>query len=212
MDQNQYRLSERLTSVRVPQRISKQETIRSLLIILIIGTAMGSAAKFADHVAVLGEVFTMLGAWIFSASLIAAKAPNAGHAALRVFVFFLGMLIGYYTTTVLIFGFTPVAVMLIWSMIALASPLCGWIVWYGAGIGWFAAFCASLPIALMLSEGYSFVYTFRAARGIDLLLACVLFFVLSNRPKQRVKSILASALLFVLFLGTNLLSLLFGGL
>lgn len=212
MTQKQYRLSERLNSVRVPQRISKQEAIRRLLIILAIGAAMGIAAKFADHIALPGELFTMLGVWIFSASLIAVKAPHAGNAALRVFAFFVGMLVGYYLTTTFFFGFTPVAVMLIWGTIALASPLCGRIVWYGAGVGWFAAFCASLPIALMLTEGYSFVYTFRTAHGIELVLACILFFMLSNRPKQRVKSILISAALFVLFVSSNLLSLLFGGL
>ncbi len=46
-----------------------------------------------------------------------------------------------------------------WGLITLLSPLAADIVWFSRGSGWIAAFCAALPIGLLVSEGYNFIYS-----------------------------------------------------
>ncbi len=81
----------------------------------LLGVAMGFLAKALDNVAVIGEIGTNLGVWIFAAALIAAYSPARRAAALRVFLFFAGMLAAYYLHSRLTEGFFPRAARAYWA-------------------------------------------------------------------------------------------------
>ncbi|MBW9235447.1 hypothetical protein JQK62_25285, partial [Leptospira santarosai] len=59
------------------------------------------------------------------------------------------MLLVYYVYSMWIFGFFPAYYFLRWGLIALASPLAAYIVWYSKGTGWTAALCAAMPISFV---------------------------------------------------------------
>jgi len=202
-----------LDQTRTPtQTTSRQQQIRIALIVFAFGAFMGLGAKYFDTTPVIGAVGTDLGVWVLIATLIAAYNRSPRAAALHVFLFFMAMLTAYYLYSMKLFGFFPKYYFMVWGGFALLSPICGWIVWYARGEGWVAAFCASLPIALLIYQGYSFYYTGAWVEELDILSAIALFFILARPMKQKIRTLPLVMAVFLVFYKLNIVSLLFGGL
>jgi len=69
-----------------------------------------------------------------------------------------------------------------------------------------------MPIALLVEQGYSFVYTFALTLGFDLLFAVILFFMLPIHKKQWLRIFPAVLLIAFILRQSHVLSYLFGGL
>lgn len=168
-----------------------------MLLFFALGLLLGFIAKYSDtnHATGLIGVFwnfikgitTRLGIWVLLATVIAAWSNNPRIGAIKVFVFFVGMLLTYYRYSTKLFGFFLTYYFIRWGLIALASPLAAYIVWFGRGQGWIAALCAALPIGLLEAQGYSFLRTFAAVPGFDLFEAITLFFMLPKCKVQHLK-------------------------
>lgn len=204
-------LINRLDAIRPQAQPGHAWSIRTLAAALL-GIAMGFLAKELDNVPLIGEIGTNLGIWIFTAVLIASYCPSRRAAALRVFLFFTGMLCAYYLHSRLIEGFFPVRYALIWGLFALLSPICAVVVWFGRGRGLLAAIAAALPIALLLTEGYPALYTGSLPRWFDILWAVLLLVYLPPTWKQRFVCAALSVALALAFSKIGLISLLWGGL
>ncbi len=177
-----------------------------------VGALMGFLAKYADGVPVLGSIGSALGIWILMATLIAAWSRSPEAAVLHVFTFFAAMLGAYYVYSAVLFAFFPTYYFLAWGRVALLATLAAYFAWYARGRGWFAALCASAPMALLLAEGRSFHYTFHPAAGVSLFSAVLLFLILPREGRQRLRTI---PIVLILFLGIDRLPwvyALFGGL
>ncbi|OAB25494.1 hypothetical protein PMSD_27460 [Paenibacillus macquariensis subsp. defensor] len=200
------KLTARLNSIRlIPEStISIGRKSLHILLVFVFGVSLGFLAKYvegAPHIGavgdllnLIGDIGTDLGIWVFIATIIAvwSRSPKAG--AVHVFCFFVGMLIAYYEYSSFLFGFFPKRYFLAWGTIALFSPIGGYMVWYGRGKGWISAFCASLPIGLLLSLGYSLYYTFinigqdlNWTQGLDLIMAVILFISISKTWMQSMR-------------------------
>ena len=207
-------IEQKINSIRVKadSNLTIKQKITKVILILLLGAIMGFGAKSLDGISILGEIGSYLGVWIFTATLIAAYSRSPRSGALHVFTFFLAMLLSYYLYTLKMFGIFPKYYFFAWGGFALLSPICAYLVWYSRGKGKIAALCASLPIAMLILEGYSFYYTFSIARMFDLLMAAILFSNLSERREQKVYTLIFSIALFFLFAKLNVISFLFGGL
>ena len=172
---------------------------------------MGLLAKYVDGVPVIGAIGTALGVWIFTATLLAAWSHSPEAAALRAFTFFGAMLAAYYLYSAVLFGFFPTYYFLAWGRIALLAPIAAYFAWYARGSGWFAGFCASAPVALLLAEGRSFYYTFHPVAGLSLLGAIVLFVILPRHNCQRLRMIPIVPVLFLVITRLPWFYALFGG-
>lgn len=131
-------------------------------------------------------------------------------AALHVFSFFVAMLVAYYAYSMLLFSTFNRYYFLAWTVASLISPLCAVIAWYARGHGWAAAICASMPIALLLAEGYPFIYTRSIPLGFDILAAAILFMLLTTSTAQKMRVLLLSGIAFYLFITLDVVSRLFG--
>jgi hypothetical protein len=178
----------------------------------LLGALLGLLAKVFDNAPVIGMIGTMLGVWVMAAALLAAWSRSPGAAALHVFLFFAGLLIAYYTYSMVLFGFFPTAYFLAWGGIALLSPAGAVVAWYARGRGWPAAVCAAAPIALLLLEGTSFFYTGSIPHGFSLLAAAFLIVVFGRQGRQIARILAMAAILFWLFRQVDMLPRLFGGL
>jgi hypothetical protein len=188
------------------------QVVQKVILMFIVGAFLGAVAKYSDTIPsnnstllffnYLGDITTRLGIWILIASLIATWSINPRIAALKVFAFFSGLLLTYYLSSMVLFGFFPTYYFLSWSMIALFSPLAAYLVWFSRGQGWIAALAAGAPIAMLLSQGYPFIYTLSIMPAFDLLAAIALFIILPCGKKQYFKTALVA--LFATFLITNL--------
>lgn len=193
-------------------QISIQRKVIQAIFSLFLGAFLGFLAKYLDTVPNAGAIGTSLGVWILIATLLAAWSRSPRAAALHVFIFFAAMLSVYYLYTMVLFGFFPKYYFFAWGGIALLSPLGAYIVWYARGSGWEAALCASLPIGLLLVEGFSFFYTWEIPQGFDILAVIFLTIMLGNTAGQRARILLSAVFVFFIFWKSHILSLVFGGL
>lgn len=116
----------------------------------------------------------------------------------------------YYIYSARLFGFFPIYYFIRWSLIALIASLAAYVIWFGRGQGWIAALCAAFPIGLLAAQGYSFVYTFKAVFGFDLLGAIILFYVLPKGKYQHFKVLLLALVITILFSHFNAIVYLIG--
>lgn len=79
------------------------------------------------------------------------------------------------------------------------KTLAAYLDWFSRGQGWIAALTAGTPIAILLSQGYLFIYKYSAMLAFDLLATAALFIILPNGKKQYHKTALVAVLqLFLL--------------
>ncbi len=213
-----------ITDKRIEDKLeaTAKDVIFQAGVYFIFGVILGGIAKYSDTAIAHGfsgmiydfisNITTRLGIWVVLATIIAAWSSSPKVAATRVFVFFVGMLLAYYLYSQNLFGFFPTYYFLRWGLIALFSPLAAYLVWFGRGTGWFAAFGAGLPIGLLLVQGYPFFYIFSAVLGLELAAAILLFMVLPKQGEQRLKVGIMAILIAVILMNSNILAYLFGGL
>jgi len=198
-------------SIESTPPLSTRQWISSVALVAMCGAIMGLAAKRFDNTPVIGEIGTHLGVWVFTVSLIAAFSRTPLQAALLVPLFLGAMLAAYYVYSMALFGFFPRRELLYWAGIAAASPVGAWIVWHGRGKGWVAALCASLPVALLVVEGYPAVYTRRAALAFDLVAAIALLGLLARSARQMLITGACAAIVFVVLQRVDVLSRVLSG-
>ncbi|MFK9092698.1 DUF6518 family protein [Bacillus salipaludis] len=184
----------RAKSVQVPPL---QQRFVRVLFVFMLGALLGFLAKYTDG-SVVGLIGTYLGFWVVVTTIIAVRSRSPKAAALHAFVFLFAMLIVYYLYSLLLFGFFPKDYFIAWVGISLLSPVFGYAVWYAKGNGWRAAFCAALPISLLLVEGYSFFYTLSIPGGLDIILTVLLFIILPVNHFQRLRMLPIVTVLFFL--------------
>ncbi|MCC3648911.1 MAG: hypothetical protein ACQEXE_17510 [Bacillota bacterium] len=189
--------------------LTVKRIIGTALAVFALGALLGLIAKYADGSA-LGLIGSGLGFWIAAASLLAAWSRTPMAAGLHVLVFFSAMLSAYYLYSMILFGFFPKSQFIYWGSIALLSPVCGYTVWFARGAGWLAAFCAAMPISLLIGEGFSFIYTYSIPKGFVLLLAVFLWIVLPKNHFQRIRVIPLTAVILFVIEQLELLSILAG--
>ena len=202
--------------------ITGKDMVLYLLSFFIFGVLSGVAAKYSDTIPTnenfgiffdfISNLTTRLGIWVFMATLFAAWSNSPLAAAIKVFAFFAGMLSAYYIYSQVLFGFFPTYYFLRWGGISLASPFAAYMVWFGRGKGWAAAFIAGLPIGLLLEQGYPFFYLFSAVPGFNAAAAVMLLILLPAEKDQYVKVAAMGVLTSFILRQTDLLSYLIGGL
>lgn len=132
----------------------------SVIFPFITGIILGLAAKLVDTpditstFPIFEDIFARFGIWIWSAALLAVFSKKAPLAALRTFMFFTGMLSAYYSYTIVFLKFFPKSQIILWSVIATFTPVCGFAIWHIRKKGWYTNILASLPLIILFSEWY----------------------------------------------------------
>ncbi|MBU3146990.1 hypothetical protein [Clostridium sp. CF012] len=217
-------IKETLNKIRAEQSapLTIKQIILKVLVIFALGMFLGFIAKYSDTIpsnGLMGSVWhtvsnitTRLGIWVLLATIIAAWSNNPRIGAIKVFAFFSGMLLVYYIYSMRLFGFFPTYYFIRWGGIALASPIAAYIVWFSRGNGWIAALCASMPIGLLVSQGYPFFYMFTMTLGFDIFSAIILFLILPMNKKQWLRIFMLTLLIVFILRNSRVLSYIFGGL
>ena len=182
----------------------------------IIGIVLGIIAKFTDgrnflyYFPTFADVMGRFGIWVWAAALIAIRSKKPFFAAIRSFAFFIGMLLAYYSYTVLFLHFFPKSQMIFWGVIAMVTPFCGFLIWHIHKESQYANFISSLPFTIFFTEWYLTAFTvrdwaFRTARD-ELLLGiaylCFTFSLLMVVPtnKKRLFSLLYGLLISIILI------------
>lgn len=133
---------------------------RSLCLPFVIGVFLGILAKLVDvpsvtcRFSIFDDIMVRFGIWVFVAAFLAVHSKSPLFAALRSFIFFVGMLSAYYGYTILYLKFFPRSQIILWSSIAVITPFCGFFIWQIHKNSWYAYLTASLPLVLFFTEWY----------------------------------------------------------
>ncbi len=78
--------------------------------------------------------------------------------------------------------------------------------------GWIAALIAAIPIGLLLSQGYRFLYLFAPELGFDLFAAIILFTILPAKKYQHVIALPIVLVITCIFIHFHIIHYFIGGL
>lgn len=147
--------------------MSKDSNIRPLILPFMMGIVLGITAKLVDvpyitsKFPVFDDIMGRFGIWVWAAAFISILSKTAFFAAARSFVFFIGMLSAYYGYTVLFLKFFPKSQMILWGVIAMVTPFCGFLIWHIHKESAYANFISSLPFMVFFTEWYLTVFAGR---------------------------------------------------
>ena len=175
-------------------RSLKVDIIMSLLVV-VLGAMLGFVSKATDSISFIGELGTELGVWIFVATLVSAYSRYPYSAAINTMLFFLAMLFSYYLYGYLVLGFFPKSYFMGWLVMALLSPLAGFVVWFSKGKRYMGVVASALPISILFALGYPFFYTYKPVLFFSLCFGIVLNVLLPETWHQKIGTFLLSILL-----------------
>lgn len=212
-----------LNPIRAVKPATTRQKIVSILYTILLAVIMGLVAKLVDAPGInpiFDDIGGRLGIWVFVATLLSVFSYSPRVAALTAFAFFGSMLTVYYVYTISILHFFPVREMLFWGICMLIAPLCAYLMWYGRGHGLFSTIIASLPITVILSEGYQLRYAYLPIHthyylipflmGIYLIMVALLLLVVPKSRKNRVLILTSAIILSCILIYLNVLGRIFG--
>ena len=208
-----FNLSKELNSVRTPVK-NKSFVMKFFYsaLALLTGFGLELLAEFLDRVSKrdLPELLQILDLnsflgrftfWALVTLAIAVYSKSRIRAALNVFLFYTGILLGYYLYAIAFMGYNPnVNNLATWAVYALVSSLVAVICWYAKGTGLTAALLSAIIISFMFSQAFNVgLFYFSINYGLEIVLWIASVVILYKSPMQTVVSIIASIPLIMLY-------------
>lgn len=206
-------MKEKLNSIRQPlYNISFKRKIINTLLIVFFGMIMGIVSKFLDctpsnHLPVFLEkldISNFLGRiaiWYLIALILSIYSKTPVRAAVNVFVFFAGMLTGYYAYTKIFAGFyTDRSYLMMWVGLTIVSPILAFVCWYAKGKGIVSLIISAFIAAVLFLQAFFFGLTYFdvAYQGLEVIVWIVCLAVLYKSPIQFAVLVCLSLLFAVL--------------
>lgn len=161
-----------------------------ILFSLVLGLLLGWVSHDLMGMSTLAAtIISNLGIWIFISSIIADFSPDAPKAAIHNFVFLIGVIAAYYAHVFMLGGGLAVKSIIIWLVFAAFGALLGFIVHNSRVSEWIGAICASVPISLLIAEGWEFYKNFSIPLILDIVFAVILYFLLSPGKYQKLMAL-----------------------
>ena len=169
-----------LNRIRTPEKpVPVKKQIFITIGILLFGIFMGVFSKFLDHRQAELQGFLQVidsavdlhnflgefGPWILIAVLISVYSISPLWSAVRVFLFFAGMVSSYYLYCHYVAGFFPRSYAMIWVGFTFLSPFLAWVCWYARGKGVFAFLLSSGIISVLINTTFAYGILYLHLRG-----------------------------------------------
>ena len=208
-------MKEFLRKVREPK--AKPSTglkvFRTVLIVLL-GIGIGVLQKWLDSTDIselprivetldIVNFFGRLGIWILLGVVIAVHASTPLRASINTSLFFLGMLGGYYLYCQFALGFLPVRYMIVWIVIAIATLVIAYGVWYSVGYGPVSIVLSAIILGVSFSQAFLITQGFQVTHLLEVLCWVIMLVVLRRTPKEFIIQFVLSigvAVLYQLFI------------
>jgi len=142
----------------------------SAFIFALLGILLGALSKAIDNLSVndeilwqrilgiidLRNILSRVSIWALIALIISVFSKKSWQAAINVFVFFAGMLAGYYTITIMFSGFFPKTEMISWGIIALFTPALAFVTWHAKGTGRWTLPVSAMVVGVFINQAVFF--------------------------------------------------------
>lgn len=213
----------KLSQVRISNKSTTKQKVYPVVIAMITGMILGLAAKLVDSPDI-NPIFTSvgdrLGIWVFVATLLSVFSYSPKLAAVKIFAFFGSMLTVYYVYTTFVLHFFPEREIIFWSICAAVSPVCAYIMWYARGSGLFSNLVSTLPITVLLSEGFELRHAYLPIHthyylipwlmGIYLIMIVILLLTIPKKWRGLLIIIPLAIVLSLIMINFNVLGRIFG--
>lgn len=175
---------------------------KHIYVSLAIGFLVGLLCKLVDFIpgntliGYLGikDLFNYLGLFVIITSLIEYTAPTIKCGIFQTLGFMMSMVFSYYATTLIVYKSIPYHYVLLWSIVALCSPLLCWIIFQRRKPRLVAVLGVLIPILLLGSETYKLIKVgsyFQIQLWIEIIAIIIMFWKLPLNNKHRIYSIIA---------------------
>lgn len=185
-----------LDSIREPQKNSLNR-FRFLICfgIVLAGITIGVAQKMLDSSAFnelpdvlqrldIVNYFGRFAIWILIGTILSVYAKRPLHAAINCFLFFTGMIAGYYVYCNCVLHFLPVTYMLIWVVVACLSPIMAVICWYAKGEGIISIIISAVILGVLFSQAFLITQGFYVTHVPEVLTWIIGVVILYRKPKE----------------------------
>ena len=153
------------------------------VIFFTLGAVLGVIAKLLDiYTSNLGNIFSQMSVWILLGTLIAVFSKSKRQAAIRVFLFCVGMLITYYITAEVTKSVYGMSFVYGWAAFSACSPLFAMFTWMTKEKGLFPKLISVgiLAVTLLCS-----IVLFDGPRIYDIVILLVLVYILFFKKIKR---------------------------
>lgn len=178
---------------------------------LVLGMLMGWLAYDLSGGGVIGAIIANAGLWIFTSALLAYYSQSGLGAALNTFLYFIGVVLAYYTHFALAGGTIGMGTFIRPLFFAAIGALLGFITWHAGAKEWLGAVCAAVPISLLIAEGYPVYYSRSFSLLFDMICAIVLYILLCNGKVQRLMALPFMIIFVFALVYFNAFARIFGG-
>ena len=200
----------KLDDIREPQK-SSFNRFRLLICcgVLLSGATIGVLQKILDAEAFneLPKIFQSLditnylgrfAIWILVGTILSVYARRPLHAGINVFLFFIGMLAGYYIYCNYVLHFLPKTYMLMWIAVACISPVMAVVCWYAKGEGVISVIISAIILGIMFSQAFLITQGFYVTHAMEVVTWIIGVIILYRKPKEFViEMVLSIAVAFV---------------
>lgn len=193
---------------------AKKSSINVIFVLfcLVLGMLMGWISKdYINYGKTVSEVIQNLGLWVFVSALIADFSQDGIKAAVNNFTYLIGVIAAYYVHHILLGKEVVVTTILFWLVFAVIGAVFGFIVHNSRSKEWLGAICTSVPVAILISEGYQVYQTRSLALALDIVFAIVLYMLLSPGKYQKLMALPFIIIIVFALVYFNVLSGVFGG-
>lgn len=200
----------KLDDIREPQK-SSFNRFRLLICcgVLLSGATIGVLQKILDAEAFneLPKIFQSLditnyfgrfAIWILVGTILSVYARRPLHAGINVFLFFIGMIAGYYIYCNYVLHFLPKTYMLMWIAVACISPVMAVVCWYAKGEGVISVIISAIILGIMFSQAFLITQGFYVTHAMEVVTWIIGVIILYRKPKEFViEMVLSIAVAFV---------------
>lgn len=164
--------------------------IMFILFCLVLGMLMGWISKdYINYGKTVSAIIQNIGIWVFVSSLIAYFSQDSIKAAVHNFTFLAGVIAAYYVHHILLGKEAVLSTIIFWLVFAVVGALFGFIVHNSRAKEWLGAICASVPIAVLISEGYQIYHATNIIFSLDIAFAIVLYILLAPGKYQKLMAL-----------------------
>lgn len=174
---------------------------KHLYVSMAIGFLVGFLCKLVDFypgntlIGYLGlkDLANYFGLFIIITSLIEYTAPTIKCGLFQTLGFMMSMVFSYYATTYIVYKFIPYRYVLLWSIVALCSPMLCWIISQRRKSGLVAVLGILIPVLLLGSEAYKLIEGGSHSIipiWIEIIAIIIMFWKLPLNNKHRIYSII----------------------
>ena len=201
----------KLDNIREPQ-INSKNRFRVLICIglLLAGVAIGVVQKFLDEGMIgnlpeilerldIGNYFGRFAIWILIGTILSVFAKRPLHAAVNCFLFFTGMVAGYYIYCNYVLHFLPIRYMFIWVAVACLSPAMAVVCWYAKGEGIVSVIISAIILGVLFSQAFLITQGFYVTHILEVMTWIAGVIILYGKPRKFVLEMILSLGVAILY-------------